>query len=130
MLLDSNILIYASLPGHSFLRNNILEQLVSASVISRIETLGYHRLTHEHERYLEKMFAAVAILPITDTIVDRSILLRQQRRMGLGDAIIAASALEHGMDLWTRNIKDFSWVSGLVVHDPFGGVAAGTGSLA
>ena len=39
--------------------------------------------------------ANTRILPLTDTIADRAISLRQQRRMGLGDAIIAATAVIH-----------------------------------
>jgi len=38
--------------------------------------------------------------------------------MSLGDAIVAATALEHRQTLVTRNSKDFDRVEGLKVVDP------------
>ena len=128
ILLDSNIFIYAALPEQAMLRERLLEQSVSASAVSRIEVFGYHRLTRKHEQHLEKMFNAVDVIPITDAVVAMAIRLRQQRRMSLGDAVVAATALEYGMPLWTRNSKDFLWVVGLVVHDPFNDISAVGGS--
>jgi len=39
--------------------------------------------------------------------------------MSLADAIIAASALEYGVPLVTRNTADYSHVAGLTVINPF-----------
>ena len=39
--------------------------------------------------------------------------------MGLADAIIAATALVHGLRLVTRNESDFKHVTGLQVTNPF-----------
>jgi predicted nucleic acid-binding protein len=39
--------------------------------------------------------------------------------MGLGDALIAATALVHRRTLVTRNTADFAWVNGLQLLDPF-----------
>ena len=47
-------------------------------------------------------------------------MLRRQRRMKLGDAIIAATALEIGAKLVTRNVDDFKHIAGLELIDPFG----------
>ena len=41
--------------------------------------------------------------------------LRRQRKMTLGDALIAATCLEHGLKLATRNTSDFDWIAGLTV---------------
>ncbi len=38
--------------------------------------------------------------------------------MSLGDALIAASALRHGLKLATHNKKDFEWIKSLEVIDP------------
>ena len=38
--------------------------------------------------------------------------------MGLGDALIAATAPVHGLTLVTRNVKDFRWIDGLDLLDP------------
>jgi predicted nucleic acid-binding protein len=39
--------------------------------------------------------------------------------MGLGDALIAATALVHQCPLVTRNVDDFKHVVGLEIIDPF-----------
>jgi predicted nucleic acid-binding protein len=38
--------------------------------------------------------------------------------MSLGDALVAATALESRRTLVTRNVDDFSEIEGLVVHNP------------
>lgn len=35
------------------------------------------------------------------------------------DAIIAATALVHGLELVTQNVEDFQHIAGLQVRDPF-----------
>jgi predicted nucleic acid-binding protein len=47
-----------------------------------------------------------------------AIELRQQRAMSLGDALIAATALNENIALATHNTKDFSWIKSLTVLDP------------
>lgn len=42
VLADSNILIYATQPEHAKLRQWLLDTLPKASIISRVEILGYH----------------------------------------------------------------------------------------
>lgn len=39
--------------------------------------------------------------------------------MGLGDAIIAATALLHRLPLWTRNVEGFRHVVALELKNPF-----------
>jgi hypothetical protein len=98
----------------------MLEESFATSQVCRIEVLGYHLITTTHKQLLTEMFSAVKMIPMTVPIVERAIQLRQQRRMSLGDAIVAATALERDLILWTRNVKDFTWIPDLVVHDPFG----------
>ena len=57
-------------------------------------------------------------LGVTDVIADRAVQLRQQRRMSLGDSLIAATALVHGEPLVTHNLSDFNWIEGLELIDP------------
>ena len=47
------------------------------------------------------------------------VALRQQRKMSLGDALIAGTALLHGLTLVTRNAEDFHWIQGLSLLNPF-----------
>jgi len=41
--------------------------------------------------------------------------------MKLGDAVIAATALEYGVPLVTRNVDDFKHIPGLQIINPFAG---------
>ncbi len=119
MLLDSNIIIYSAKREHVELRHFLNENLYSVSAVSRIEVLGYHLLAGERREYLEKFFVAANTLAISDSVIAQAVQLRQERRMSLGDAIIAATALAHRLDLVTRNVRDFSWIQGLSLINPF-----------
>lgn len=56
----------------------------------------------------EAFLGNFAIREITPEIARRAALLRQERpAMGMGAALVLASAQEHGGILVTRNIKDF-----------------------
>ena len=119
MLLDSNIIIYAAMPEHQELRQLIARHTPKISVVSHIEVLGYHQLTTEEYQYFGLFFNVATIIPLEKDIINRSILLKQQRKISLGDAIIAATALEHNLQLVTRNSKDFAWIDGLRMLNPF-----------
>ncbi len=97
MLLDSNIIIYSAKREHGQLRQFLNESPYSVSAVSRIEVLGYRFLGKESE-YLEKFFEAANVLAISDSVVTQAVQLRQLKRMGLGDAIVAGTALAHHLD--------------------------------
>ena len=118
MLLDSNIIIYSAKPGSATLRSFLEGIRRYVSVISYIESFGYQNLTPEEFRQLETIFRRTQILPLTDDIAEQAISLRQQRRMGLGDSIIAATAMIHSLTLVTRNTEDFRRIGGLQLLDP------------
>ena len=118
MLIDSNVIIYAAQPHHIDLRQFIDEITPSVSVVSYIEVFGYHKLGEDERQYLEQFFQKTEILPLSDTVMHRAVGLRQQRRMSLGDAIIAATAIVHDHILVTHNVQDFLWISELNLLDP------------
>lgn len=118
MLIDSNIIIYASKPEYSSLRRFIAENAPVVSAVSYVEVLGFHRLLEEEKTLLEAFFAAATILPITQAVLDQAVLLRQRRRTSLGDALVAGTALVHNHTLVTHNVNDFSWIIELTVVDP------------
>ncbi len=119
MLLDSNIIIYAAQPEHHELRRLIAEQTPAVSAISYVEVLGYHRLTTQAREHFKAFFAAAPVLPLSQAVLDRAVSLRQVRIITLGDALVAATALVHGLTLVTRNIADFAWIPGLLLLNPF-----------
>jgi len=119
MLLDSNIIIYSAKREHAELRHFLNENLYSVSAVSRIEVLGYHLLAGKEREYLETFFDAASVLTISDSVITQAVRLRQIRRMSLGDAIVAGTALAHQLELVTRNIRDFSWIQDLSLINPF-----------
>lgn len=118
MLLDSNIIIYSAKREYAELRRFIAENAYSVSAVSRIEVLGYH-LLRDKQQYLDQFFQAADILNISESVVDEAVKLRQMKRMGLGDAIVAGTALVHRLPLVTRNVGDFSWIQTLDLINPF-----------
>ena len=118
MLIDSNIMITAAKPGNLELAHFLHSINRSVSIITYIESFGYHSLSDSEKNDLEEIFAHCQILPLTENIADQAISLRQQRRIGLGDAIIAATAVTHNLALVTRNTEDFRWINGLELLDP------------
>ena len=119
MLLDTNILIYLAQPGGETLQAQIASTSPAASLISRVEALGFQRIADDERERLDTVFAWVEVLPVDDAVADAAILLRQSRRMKLGDALIAATALLYDLPLVTRNDGDFKHVPGLKLINPF-----------
>ncbi|MGB3509413.1 MAG: type II toxin-antitoxin system VapC family toxin [Microcoleaceae cyanobacterium] len=119
MLLDSNIIIYAAQPENTALRQFIAEHSPAVSALSYVEVLGYHQLTEQERLYFEDFFRVSLVLPISQAVLDQAIALRQIRRMTLGDAIIAGTALVHNLTLVTRNVEDFQWINQLQLINPF-----------
>lgn len=118
MLVDSNILIYASKPPGQKARDFIRQHTPLVSSISQIEVLGYHRLSTNEIQLLNAFFTQATVLPLSVPVVREAILLRQQRKLSLGDAIVAATALIHHLTLATHNTSDFAWITGLKLIDP------------
>ena len=118
MLFDSNIIIYSAKSLGNTLLELIYRDTPSVSVISYVEALGYHQLVDAERQSLEYLFENAIILPLSLVVADQAVSLRQQRRMGLGDAIIAATALVHDLSLVTHNTEDFRWINGLGLLDP------------
>lgn len=119
MLLDSNIIIYSAQPEYGNLRTFIAENSPAVSALSYVEVLGYHQLTEPQSQYFEAFFQVAEVLPISQAVLMQAVVLRQQRRMTLGDAIIAGTALVYELTLITRNVDDFRWITDLNLLNPF-----------
>ena len=119
MLIDSNIIIYATRLEHHAIRQWIKDNSPKVSAVSYVEVLGYHLLKEKERSLLEAFFAAAPILSISTPVLEQAVKLRQLRRMTLGDALIAGTALTHRLTLVTRNTDDFTWIAGLQLLDPF-----------
>lgn len=118
MLIDSNMIIYAAQPAHAKLRTFIATYAPVVSAVSYVEILGYHALSSNQASILGRFFEAAVMLPIDTSVLDQAVRLRQQKKMSLGDALIAATALVHRLPLVTHNVADFVWIRELTVLDP------------
>ena len=118
MLADSNLLIYAAKPEYAGLEAWMAEHVDTVSAISLVEVLGYHHMTPDVLQLLTTLFAPLRVKYPTGLTFDMAINLRQQRKMSLGGALIAATCLEHNEALATANVDDFKWISGLNVVNP------------
>lgn len=122
-LIDTNILIYFFDGQMNDAQRKQVEaifaQALIISVISKIEFLGFEKYLNAEEFQKAKEFIAHAqVVQLTDPIIDRTIALRQAHKMKLADALIAATALEKGLTLVTRNTDDFKNVTALPVLNP------------
>jgi toxin FitB len=109
MIIDSNIIIYSTLPNYQYLREylRVRQDKLNISFISKIEVLGYHLLRDYDRNLFEIFFNSINTFYINKQIIDLTVLLKQKQKFSLGDSIIAATALFYGEDLLTNNVKDF-----------------------
>lgn len=117
-IVDSNLIIYSSQSEFAYLRPMLFNADAAVSAISRLETLGYHKITSKDERYFKSLFALLTIYSIDSITINRAIDLRKTKKMSVGDSIIAATALLNDCELYSRNVQDFNWIEGLSVIDP------------
>lgn len=118
MLIDSNVVIYATQPAHADLREWVLRTLPKVSVISKVEVLGYHRLRPDERTALETLLYTLEILYPSPATYEIAIQLRQRKKLSLGDALIGATCIEHGLTLATCNTVDFEGLSDMQVINP------------
>ena len=82
----------------------------SISIITVLETLAGARDANE-EAAIRRFLASFELVELTSAIAERTIRLRKDKHLKVPDAIVYATAQEHGTLLVTRNTKDFkkSW---------------------
>lgn len=120
-LIDSNAAIdflsgKYELPGQSFM-NMVVNDIPVLSIISKIEILGF---TCPEDVYiiLKSFISESLVIPLTETIVDKTIEIRKETKVKLPDAIIAATCLVSDLILITHNVNDFKNIPDLIILDP------------
>jgi predicted nucleic acid-binding protein len=113
---DTNVVIYL---GNRTLDESIIgkESICYASV-SLVEALGYPDILAAEEQRIKMLFDTMIEIPLNASVTRTAVRLRQLKRMSLGDAIVAATALENNCTLWTANVEDFAHIDGLLLHNP------------
>lgn len=126
-LFDTNTLIYflaGTLPTGPFNENAIstLKQVVregyAVSFVSRIELFARELSPREASTLLQLLTNAV-ILWADEEIAVEAIRVRRDHRLKLPDALIAATAIVHDLELISGNFHDFERVTGLKFRNLF-----------
>ena len=87
--------------------------------VTKIEALGFASIKPDEELAIQELFATCIVHALDDAVIDRAVRVRRRSKISAMDAIIAATALEHGLTLVTQNVDDFKGVEGLRVVNPF-----------
>ena len=119
-LIDTNVIIDEfgdKLPPKA---SSFLNDLnITISAVTQIELLGWHGASELQLKPLRAFMELALILPINEAVIHETIAIRQTKKIALGDAIIAATALVYGLVIVTRNISDFKQIPNLIVVDPW-----------
>ena len=108
-LLDTNFIL-GILKSNPIVLSDIIARQIRTyecgySAITRMELLGFPGIKREEETLIRQKLARLAYVPLTGTIEDIVIDLRQTRKIKLPDAIIAATALCCGAELLTMDTR-------------------------
>lgn len=114
ILLDTDVLV-DHLRGHR--RINLVDPTWKISVVTRCELFA--------GRNTDESSLRQTLNQLEELVVDRAIAeaaggIRRTAQLAVPDALIAATALEHGLSLMTRNVRHFRRVPGLELHVPEG----------
>lgn len=121
-LLDSNTVIdyIAQLhpdAGRRWL-DEIIDEEINVSVITKIEVLSFAPDKTDNYAILLDFFDSSRVFALDADIERKTIQIRQNQKIKLPDAIIAATSLVHGLSLITRNTADFKNIADLKTIDP------------
>ncbi len=124
-LIDTDILIDAlrgTEDGVAFLTNQHASSGVQISIISAMELVAGCRHSRELT-LLQQFLQKVKIFPINVDISKRAYQLMESYFLSHGllipDALIAATALEFGLTLYTKNIRHFQMIPELRLSRPY-----------
>lgn len=118
IILDSNIVIYSLQPKNEKFINWLEGHSIYISAITRLEVLGYHRISQKEIVFAQRYFSNCEEVSIQPSIIEEAISLRQLKSMSLGDSLIAATAKIHKLTLMTANTRDFRHIENLDLINP------------
>lgn len=121
-ILDTSVLI-DHLRGHlpaTECINALDDKEATVSVITEAEILSGESCNDPLVREsVAQLLARWERLEVSHDITLQTGNIKRKYRLALPDALIAATAFIHKMEVLTKNIKDFSKVEGLVVKAPY-----------
>lgn len=123
ILCDTNILI-------EFYKGNaqVVEELrhighpqLAASVVTVAE-LYFGALNKKELRSIKQHLASVRQfqidVPVSEQLLELMEHYSLSHKLSLPDALIAATAMAHGLELYTLNKRDFHFIPGLKLYEP------------
>jgi len=121
-LIDTNVIsdyFSASLPTNGLLfMDVVIDATPNISVISQIELLCW-KTDIAKDQQVKDFIADSVIFNITHDVIAYCVTIRRNKKVKTPDAIIAATAMAHGLTLVTNNEKDFANIRGLNIINPF-----------
>ena len=117
-IIDTNLIIYAAQPQFRWLLPLIAASDCHFATVTKIEVLGFKNIEANQKAFFDQYFSMLTPLHLTDDIIEQAIDIRQNKKIKLGDAIIAATARVHNLEIFTHNIADFINIDGVKVSDP------------
>ena len=119
ILLDTSILIESQRNKNV---QRILQQQEKYLVLSRIvayELIQGSKTKAQKKQNLE-LLRHIPILELNETISKKAFHLMcafiPRKSLSIPDALVATTAIEHHCTLWTKNMKDFSGITGLTLY--------------
>ena len=122
-LIDTNIIIYYlnnDIPNKEIDKiEHIFEVSFNISTISKIEVLGWHKITETEKKRIKQFLDNAKIFYINKSIEMKAIRIKQNLKIATPDTIICATALENNFIIVTRNETDFVNIKGIKIYNPF-----------
>ena len=123
-LWDTNIAIYYlqqqfPAPVEKLVDNLTKESNPAISFISEVELLCWKTATKDDLKVLNGFITNCFVIELEQAIKLKTVEIQKAYNIKLPDAIIAATAIIHGLILVTRNEKDFVNIEGLKLLNPF-----------
>jgi len=122
-LIDNNVISnyfseFFSEKGMAFIAE-VIDQIPNLSVITEIEALSWVNPDKSKEAIVSEFVRDANVFTITPEIVARCVAVRRSRKIKTPDAIIAATAVVHGLTLITSD-RHYDNIQGLQLLDPAG----------
>jgi hypothetical protein len=123
-LIDTDILIDASHRIADAVNFMVIQQAagIRISIISAMELVAGSRNAKELAE-IKKFLQRVTVLPVNPAASQMAYQLMESFFLGHGlliaDSLIAATALEHGLTLYTKNTRHFRMIPNLTVVRPY-----------
>jgi len=106
-VIDSNIVIDALNDHQAAVDEMLAEEDCRISRVSWMEVLVGCQNLHA-DRLARDLMATLRVVEISAQIAEAAVTIRKHSRLKLPDAIVLATARTAGLQLSTRNTKDFS----------------------